>query len=116
MRLRNLKWLALLAPLGALGSVLHQPLFYTMFGFSVFVPLFWADERADANLGRAAAISYTLTLVALVIAFILIGVGQTRVWTGMQFFKMFTLMLAATYIVHVVSFVASYLYYEFRGA
>lgn len=116
MGLRKLKWLALLAPLGVLGIVLHQPTLYAMFAFWVFAPLFWADERAEANLGRAAAVSYTLTMVAFVATFLLVGIGQARVWTGSQFVEMFALMLAGTYFVHVVSFVGSYLYYEHKGA
>ena len=115
MHLRNLKWLALLGPLGALGHVLNQEMFYVMFGFWVFTPLFWADERSEANLGRAAAISYTLTLAALVTGFFLIGFGQIHMWAGADFIKMFALTLAGTYFMHVVSFITGYLYFEFKG-
>ena len=113
MRLRNLKWLALLGPLGLLG--LYQPMFFVMFGFWAFLPLFWADERTEINLGRAAAVSYTVTLAMLISTFLLIAFAQTHFWTSAQIFRMLATMLALTYVAHVLSLVATHLYYEMSG-
>lgn len=115
MSLRNLKWLTLLGAFGLLGLFLRQPTFYAMFGLFVFTPLFWADERSDANLGRAGVIAYTATLFALIITFFRTGVGIWQGWEPSAFVKLLAMSLAATFEVSVLVFIASYLYYEYRG-
>ncbi|MBI2843622.1 MAG: hypothetical protein HYX78_09510 [Armatimonadetes bacterium] len=115
MRLRNLKWLTLLAPLGLLGWAFDFDALWGLFGFSVFSPLFGADERAENNLGRAAAVGYTLTLAMLVSTLLLTGIGQAMKWEAGQFLQMFGIMLAITYGLHVTSLMIVYAYYEHRG-
>ena len=96
---------------------MHQPLLYVLFGFFVFSPFFWVDERAEANLGRAAAFAYVSTLIALMATFVLlIGVVDTGGAGGHRdLLRTLALSLAGIYGVHIISFVGSYVYFEYRG-
>lgn len=113
MRLRNLKWLTLLGPLGALS--IYQPMFAVMFGFLAFLPLFGADERTEANLARAATNAYAVTLAVLVVAFGVAGLAIAQHWSTDRIVQALGMMLAITYIAHVLTFIAGYLYLEFSG-
>jgi len=113
MRLRNLKWLALLGPLGLLGF--YEPMFWVLSGFWAFLPLFGGDERTEANLGRAAAVTYGVTLAVLVASFTILGLATAQHWSSGSILQLLGTMLAVTYIAHVLSLIGFYLYYEFSG-
>ena len=119
MSVYKLRWLSLAAPLGLLGILLQQPLLYVLFGFSVFAALFWVDERAEANLGRAAAFTYVVTLIAFAAWFVFLailmqnrdvaGIGRDDL-VGIQ-----ALASGAIYGLHLLSFTISYAYFEAKG-
>lgn len=114
---RRLRWLTLVAPLGLLGCAVGSSTLYVLFGFSVFsVFLVRPDERADADLGRAASFAYLMTLLAIVLVFV--GLGVLRLGTQAppgNLAGMLGMALAALLVVHLLSFVGSYLYFDHRG-
>jgi hypothetical protein len=116
MSARRLRWLSPLGFLGLLQFPLHESLLAILYGFFVFGAFFGAvvDERSEANLGRAASFTYLATLVVLMAGFLVPGVffggasDHTRI-------AALALSLVAIYVVHVMGFVISYVYFDARG-
>lgn len=114
MMLRRLRWLVLVAGLGLpLGYGLHQPVFYWLFGLFVFIPLWGADERDEANLGRAAAVTYAVSLCALTAAFFLMSIPSKDPASYLP--RIMGYALISIYLVHILTFVVAYVYFDRRG-
>jgi hypothetical protein len=113
MALRNLRWLVFLAPLGLLAVFPPlRPLWFlgTFVGYSVF----WhADERNEQNLGRAAVVAYTVTLLGLAIALGLFFVPQGDLETlNAHYASLGGWALIVIYLLHTLTFPVAYIYYE----
>ena len=111
----KLRWLTLVSLLGLAGIPLHQPCLYALFGFGLFSPCFWMDERAEGNFRRAASFAYVVTLIALMATFLLLGAMRAVGATSFDMLRMLALALALTYSVHLLSFAASYIYFDVKG-
>ncbi len=115
----RLRWFAPAGLLGLLGFVLHEPMLYALFGLFVFTSFFWVDERAEVNLGRAAAFAYVVTLVAYMVSMVLLVVlSRTRELTGLtrvNLLEIIVLAFAAIFALHILSFALSYEYFERKG-
>ena len=115
----RLRWFAPAGLLGLLGIVLHEPMLYALFGLFVFTAFVWVDERAEVNLGRAAAFAYTVTLIAYMVSMVLLAVLKvTRDVTGLtrvNLLEIMVLAFAAIFVLHIVSFGLSYEYSERKG-
>jgi len=119
MRAQKLRWLTFLGVLGLLGLALKHPLLCAPFGFFAFIVFFWYDERAEANVGRAAAIAYGVTLVAFMAVFVRLtftlnnqAVGRA---TAGDVITSLAEGFAIVYMLHILSFAASYIYFQLRG-
>ena len=119
MSVYKLRWFSLGGLLGLLGIPLDQPLLYALFGLFVFTPFFRVDERAEANLGRAAAFAYTVTLIAYMVSMVLLAVLKlTRDVTGLtrvNLLEIIVLAFGAIFALHILSFALSYEYFERKG-
>ena len=115
MNARRLRWFFLLGFLGLLQFPLHESLLGILYGFFVFGAFFVkVDERAEANLGRAAAFTYPATLVVLMAGFIVPGIFFAGAGDHARIAAL-ALALVAAYVVHVLGFFVSYLYFDARG-
>jgi len=88
---------------------------HALFAFYVF-PGFWpvVDERAEANLGRAAAFVYLATLVTIVGFFVGVMPFVKGAESGIRFTAL-AVSLVALFLVHVLSFAGSYTYFDRKG-
>ena len=119
MSVHKLRWFAPARLLGLLGIPPQQPLLYILFGLFIFTPFFWVDERTEANLGRAAAFAYVVTLIAFLVSFLLLAVVvETRDITHItprELLGMLVIACGAIYALHLLSFTISYSYFDARG-
>lgn len=115
MSARMFRWLGPLGFLGLLGFLPGQAWLKPLMAFMVFLVFFsvGVDERSEANLGRATALAYLATLVAFVTSFLWISVSGVRGWEALDLF--FNLVVAV-FVLHIVTFVVGYIYFDRRGA
>jgi len=111
---RKLRWLTPLGLLGLLGLLPGREVLYTLFGFLMFLDFFWVDERAQANLGRAATVAYLVTLVALAICLVVL-IGVVKWQNAGDLAGALALAMAGIYGLHVLAFTLSYTYFDRRG-
>lgn len=123
---RNKVWLlSALAPFGLLGIPLHQPALYMLFAFALFLGLYRIDERNLAVLGRAALISFFVTIFVYMLGapwFIMLIDRQPKSVTGPAWDNwLYSLTgflggsLVVVLLVSTCSFLASYFYLNARG-
>ena len=121
MKVRRLRWLALVGLLGFLGFPLKQDLYFGLFGLFAFVVLFWYDERSEANFCRATAVAFTAALVGIAAGSVYLAI---RFGPGCRYLPKVTDQQLATIGIQgfalvlgllVIGFAASYVYFEFRG-
>lgn len=112
--MRHLRWLSLLGFLGFAGIFGEYQMFRILFVFFAFLVLLGYDERKDAIFKQAATVAFVVTTITIACTFIyfgMIGKNCDRSYLLTQF----GLAMAITYIVHVMTFVFTYLYFEVRG-
>lgn len=114
----RLRWLTLISPLGLLGLLLKNPLFFVLFGFAVFSVFLLSrpDERAERNLGRAACVAYLATLTAIVLVYLWLGIfivhaGLTRA----DLVARLSYAIVAITLAHILAFTTSYSLFDLRG-
>jgi apolipoprotein N-acyltransferase len=117
MRARKLRWLVLLGVVGVLGVPLHERWLLPLMGFVVFMVLFGVgvDERTQANLGRAAAFAYLATLGSFVACLLWLGFPRGRDLLAAEACGMLAWALVVTFALHILTFMAAYLYFDRRG-
>lgn len=116
--MRHLKWLALLGFLGILGWVTEYQGLGALFVFFVFLPLFGFDERKEAVYKQAATNAFIVTTFTLAGTFLYMTLARIRVpdeQIAGYLLSTFAMGWAIIYIIHVLVFVLSYVYYEVRG-
>ena len=116
MTARKLRWLGLFGFLGLLAYPLHQPLLQVLYGFYVFLVFMGlpVDERSEANLGRAASLTYLVQLIAFMACFV-VAIGYLDRADRSALVSGLTLSLAALYGLHIVTFVGGYVYFDATG-
>lgn len=112
--MRYLRWLTLLGLLGLLGLFTDYRMFQVLFVFLAFLPLFGYDERKEAIFKQAATIAFVVTTITIAGTFVYVGLMMKN---GVQaeMLSQFGLAFAFIFIIHVLTFVLSYMYYEVRG-
>ncbi len=116
--MRHLRWLSLLGFLGLLGHFTEYSMFKAMFGFFVFIELFWYDERTEAIFKQAASITFVVTTITLTGTFVYLAVALgpgLRNASHLNLVRSFAQALATTYILNLVVFAFTYWLYEARG-
>ena len=117
MKTNWLRWISLVGLLGLLGKPLGQPwmvALYGLFGLAVFVV---ADEREAINTGRAATLTYVVTLLALSAALGMIGVMAGSSPKPPPDILVGTILgIVIAYGLHVITFFGSYIYFERKGS
>ena len=113
--MRHLRWLTLLGVLGVLGWVTVYKGLQAMFGFLVFLPLFGYDERKDAIFKQAATIAFVATTITLTGTLVYAGLVLVPKPNVVNLVSTLGYALAVTYIIHVLTCVLSYVYFELRG-
>lgn len=116
--MKHLRWLSLLGFLWLLGYFTEYSLLKALFGFFVFIELFWYDERTEAVFKQATAITFVVTTIMLTATFVYLAVvlgPGLRNAGNLDLVRTFAQALATTYIVHLLTFAFTYTYYEERG-
>ena len=117
----NLRWLTFLGLLGVLGWILKQPLYFALFGFVAFVPLFWYDERTESIFRRAAAVAFVggVGVFAATFAYmgVILGPGSRNIdgWDAIGLLGRAFVMWGLTNVLLLVVFAVSYIYLERKG-
>jgi len=118
--MHRLRWLSLLGVLGLLGFWIN-PFFYALFGFFVFLDLFWYDERRAAIFRAAATVTVVVTLFAFLALFLYLGgvagIGGRNL-VGMdpdRLLVIFGLGLGAVFGLFCLTWGLSTIYFERKG-
>lgn len=117
----KLRWLSLLGVLGLLGLIMNQPLFFALFGFHAFLPLFWYDERTESIFRSAASVAFVVGVIAFAGTFVylglILGLGSRNI-IGIDKTVLISTVVVAwgfTYSLLILTFALSYLYFERKG-
>lgn len=113
--IRHLRWLVFLAALGYVGTRLGYPISASLFGFMVFMPLFWYDERTEAVFTRATAITFVVMMIAFAGSYIYIGLILGPSLKDPAVVNLISNFVTMFYLVQVLAFVFTSLYFQSRG-
>lgn len=116
--MRHLRWLTLLAILGSLGRWTGHPALSGLYGFMVFLPLFWYDERTEAVFKQAATTAFIATMFALAgtFAYLVLTLQPDPLHSKHpNLATHFVIALMVVYLTQLAVFVLAYAYYDRRG-
>ena len=113
--MRHLRWLVVLAALGYFGASMGYPIFNALYGFLVFMPLFWYDERTDAIFKQATAITFVAMMITFAGSFAYIALILSPSLQDSDVVNLISRFVTVLYLVQVLVFVFMSIYFQARG-
>lgn len=113
--IRHLRWLVFLAALGFVGTRLGYPTFHALYGFMVFIPLFWYDEYTEAVFTRATALTFVVMMIAFAGSYLYITLILGPSLKDSAVVNLISNFVTVFYLVQVLAFVFTSLYFQSRG-
>lgn len=113
--IRYLRWLVFLAALGYLGTYLGYPTFSGLYGFLVFMPLFWYDERTEGIFTRATAVTFVAMMITFVGSYAYIGLILRPSLQDPGVVNLISNFVTVIYLIQVLVFILTSVYFQARG-
>jgi len=92
--------------------------YYALFGFFVFLSLFWYDERTETLFKQATAITFIITTIMLAGTFVYMSLVAKYAASEVLADRLIVILatgLVVTYVVHLLTFAFSFIYFSLRG-